>query len=96
MCLPRRVIVVSDPVTWLDALVVIMVYLVGSLLHKAICSILAARDTVRELEPETGDGVAPDRQDDGTADPSRAVCSDPAAPSPLDHLEREHVARRRS
>jgi hypothetical protein len=32
---------------------------------------------------QAGDGAAPDSQDEGSADTSRAVCNDPAASSPL-------------
>jgi hypothetical protein len=52
------VIAVSEPVTWLDVLALIAVYTVASLLHKAICRVLAAREVLRELDSETG-GEAP-------------------------------------
>lgn len=47
----------SDPVTWLDVLVLLAAYIVASLAHKAICAMLRARETFRELDSETdGEG----------------------------------------
>lgn len=83
----------SEPVTWLDVLILMAAYIVASLLYKAICSMLAARDTLRELDPETGDEAAPERQDGDSADPSRAVCNDPVASSPLAEWDRERADR---
>lgn len=74
----------SDPVTWLDALVLIAAYLLASLAWRAVERIQRARGTFEDITTETGDEAAPDRQDGGTADPSRAVCNDPAASSPAD------------
>lgn len=71
----------GDPVTWLDALIVLAVYLVASVAHRAICAMLRARETFRELDSETGDEAAPERPDDASAEPTRAVCT-PAASSP--------------
>lgn len=84
----------SDPVSWLDVLVLLAAYLVASLLHKGVTALLRARDTFDEITTETGDEVAPDSQDEGSADTTRAVCT-PATSSPLDRLDREHVVRGR-
>lgn len=83
----------SEPVTWLDVIVLLAVYLVACGVHRAICAMLRARETFRELDSETGDEAAPDRQDGASADPSRAVCNDPAASSPLAEWDRERADR---
>lgn len=83
----------GDPVTWLDVLVLLAVYLLASLAHKAVTRLLRARDTFEEITTETGGEAAPVRQDGATVDPSRAVCNDPAASPPLHRLDREHVVR---
>lgn len=81
--------------SWLDVLVLLAAYLLACLVFKVVTAMLRARDTFDAITTETGGEAAPDPQDEGSADPSRAVCNDPAASSPLDRLDREHVVRRR-
>lgn len=81
----------NDPVTWLDVLVLLGAYLIAAGLHKLVVSLLAARERLRDIQ--AGDEAAPDRQDGGTADTSRAVCNDPAASSPLAEYDRERLDR---
>lgn len=86
----------SDPITWLDVLVLLGAYLIASLAWKAVERFQRARATFAEVTSETGGEAAPDPQDGESVDPSRAVCNDPAASSPLDRLDRldrEHVVR---
>lgn len=80
----------SDPVTWLDVVVLLAAYLVASGLHKLVTGLLNARDRYNELI-ETGGEAAPDPQDGGTADTSRAVCDDPAASPPLHTTTRSPI-----
>lgn len=69
----------SDAITWLDVLVLLAAYLLASLAWKAVERFQRARGTFEAITTETGGEAAPDPQDDGTADQSRAVCNDPAA-----------------
>lgn len=78
----------SDPVTWLDVIVLLAAYLIAA----GVWRLLAARRTFDELT-ETGDEAAPERPDDASVDPTRAVCDDPAASSPLADYDRERVDR---